>query len=168
MMRYSEEDNGQVDQRLRREVEIWRTLNHKNVLPFIGLCDDLARWPALLSPFCGFGHVANYINKYPHASRDDLVIFCAWVDILLLIPTSQAYGVACGLHYLDEKNVIHGDLKVVRQQSVILKPEFPEFKFPSKMWSSTTEAFRVYAILVSPRSSTVPDLRLEVLEQFHI
>jgi serine/threonine protein kinase len=102
-MRYSEEDSWQVDRRLRREVEIWRTLKHKNVLSFIGLCDDLAPWPALLSPFCGFGHVANYINTHPYASRDDLVIFCAWVDILLLIPTSQAYGVACGLHYLDEK-----------------------------------------------------------------
>lgn len=82
MIRYSEEDSGQVDGRLRREVEIWRTLKHKNVLPFIGLCDDLAPWPALLSPFCGFGHVANYIKNHPHASRDDLVIFCAWVDIL--------------------------------------------------------------------------------------
>ncbi|KAJ7884959.1 kinase-like domain-containing protein [Mycena leptocephala] len=95
MIRYSEEDSGQVDRRLRREVEIWRTLKHKNVLPFIGLCDDLAPWPALLSPLCGFGHVANYIKNHPHASRNDL-----------------AYGVACGLHYLDEKNVIHGDLKV--------------------------------------------------------
>ncbi|KAJ7616883.1 kinase-like domain-containing protein [Mycena rosella] len=84
MIRYSEEDSGQVDRRLRREVEIWRTLKHKNVLPFIGLCDDLAPCPALLSPFCGFGHVANYIKNHPHASRDDL-----------------AYG-----------NVIHGDLKV--------------------------------------------------------
>ncbi|KAF8188162.1 kinase-like domain-containing protein [Mycena galopus ATCC 62051] len=94
MIRYSEEDSGQVDGRLRREVEIWRTLKHKNVLPFIGLCNDLAPWPALLSPLCEFGHVANYIKNHPHMSRDDL-----------------AYGVACGLHYLHEKNVVHGDLK---------------------------------------------------------
>ncbi|KAJ6492272.1 TKL/TKL-ccin protein kinase [Mycena sanguinolenta] len=97
-----EGDVDQLDRRLRREVEIWRRLNHKNVLPFIGVCDDIAPRPMLISIFCHFGHVGTYLKTHPSANRNELV-----------------YGVASGLHYLHENDVVHGDLK---QQNVLVDP----------------------------------------------
>ncbi|KAF7358680.1 Glycoside hydrolase family 76 protein [Mycena sanguinolenta] len=94
MIRASDGDGDQIDRRLRREVEIWRKLNHRNVLPFIGVCDDIAPRPMLISIFCHFGHVGTYLKSHPSANRDELV-----------------YGIASGLHYLHENDVVHGDLK---------------------------------------------------------
>jgi hypothetical protein len=61
-------------QRLKREVDVWGRLRHKNLLPFIGVCDDIAPWPVLISPFYKFGHVGNYLKKKPSTNRQDLVI----------------------------------------------------------------------------------------------
>lgn len=69
-----EGDVDQVDRRLRREVEIWRRLNHKNVLPFIGVCDNIAPRPMLISIFCHFGHVGTYPKTHPSANRDEPVL----------------------------------------------------------------------------------------------
>jgi hypothetical protein len=58
---------------MKREVDVWSRLKHRNVLPFIGVCDDLAPIPVLISPFYKFGHVAKYINNHPDVSREELV-----------------------------------------------------------------------------------------------
>ncbi|KAF7326109.1 TKL/TKL-ccin protein kinase [Mycena kentingensis (nom. inval.)] len=86
----------QVRRRLNREFRIWNTLRHKNVLPLLGLCEDLAgaAFPALVAPFCKFGHVGNYLEKRPWANRHELII-----------------GVGAGLQFLHESGVVHGDLK---------------------------------------------------------
>ncbi|KAJ6588967.1 kinase-like domain-containing protein, partial [Mycena capillaripes] len=81
--------------RLRREVDVWARLKHRNVLPFIGVCDDLAPWPVLISPFYKFGHVQTYLRKHPSTNRQNLV-----------------RGVASGLQYLHAHDIVHGDLKV--------------------------------------------------------
>ncbi|KAJ7703448.1 kinase-like domain-containing protein [Mycena metata] len=83
--------------RIIREANVWSNLKHENVLPFIGVCDDvrIAPCPVLISPFCGFGHVGRYLNKNPSADRDHLVC-----------------GVASGLKFLHDKDIVHGDLKV--------------------------------------------------------
>ncbi|KAJ7850119.1 kinase-like domain-containing protein, partial [Mycena leptocephala] len=82
-------------QRLRREVDVWSRLKHKNILPFIGVCDDLAPSPVLISPFYKFGHVGTYLKKNPFGNREELV-----------------RGIAAGLEFLHANNIIHGDLKV--------------------------------------------------------
>ncbi|KAJ7157580.1 kinase-like domain-containing protein [Mycena crocata] len=81
--------------RMKREVDIWSQLKHKNVLSFIGLCDDIAPWPVLISPFYKLGHVGTYLGKNPSANRQDLV-----------------RGVASGLQYLHLRDIVHGDLKI--------------------------------------------------------
>ncbi|KAJ7850983.1 kinase-like domain-containing protein [Mycena leptocephala] len=83
--------------RLTREANIWGNLEHENVLPFIGVCDDsrIAPCPVLISPFCGFGHVGRYLRKNPSANKDYLVC-----------------GVASGLKFLHDNDIVHGDLKV--------------------------------------------------------
>ncbi|KAJ7666113.1 kinase-like domain-containing protein [Mycena polygramma] len=98
MIRMSDDGSGNLEEvlrRLRREVDVWTRLKHQNVLPFIGVCDDLAPWPVLISPFYKLGHVQTYLKKHPSTSRQNLV-----------------QGVASGLQYLHAHDIVHGDLKV--------------------------------------------------------
>ncbi|KAJ6521091.1 kinase-like domain-containing protein [Mycena vulgaris] len=98
MIRVSDDGSGHLDdvlRRLKREVNVWRRLRHKNILPFIGVCDDVAPLPVLISPFYKFGHVGTYLKRHPTVDRNDLVC-----------------GVASGLQFLHRNDVIHGDLKV--------------------------------------------------------
>ncbi|KAJ6580532.1 kinase-like domain-containing protein [Mycena vulgaris] len=98
MIRVFDDGTGQLEdvtRRLRREVEVWSRLKHKNILPFIGACDDLAPTPVLISPFYKFGHVATYLRKHPEINRRDLVL-----------------GIASGFEFLHASDIIHGDLKV--------------------------------------------------------
>nr|GAT49249.1 glycoside hydrolase family 76 protein [Mycena chlorophos] len=81
--------------RMDREVRVWSTIAHPNILPFLGVCNDLASWPVLVSPFCEFGHIGDYLARFPDADRHALTV-----------------GAATGLEYLHNQGVIHGDLKV--------------------------------------------------------
>ncbi|KAF5359886.1 hypothetical protein D9756_002941 [Leucocoprinus leucothites] len=87
---------------LNREAIVWHKLKHENVLIFLGLAPDLGRLeacPALISPYCTNGTVGDYIriSNPPVETRVSLV--------------REILGVARGLEYLHEQNVIHGDLK---------------------------------------------------------
>ncbi|KAJ7628860.1 kinase-like domain-containing protein [Roridomyces roridus] len=85
---------GRVRKRLEREARVWGQMKHPNLHPFIGIYDIGAPFPALLSPFCKFGNIQNYLEKYPLANRNMLV-----------------QGVASGLKHLHEHGIVHGALK---------------------------------------------------------
>jgi len=84
----------QTTRRLRRETWIWRSLSHKNVLPFLGLCSGIGPSPAMISPLCVNGDIHRYLVSNPQVDRLAVTI-----------------GVACGLEYLHSKDVVHGNLK---------------------------------------------------------
>ncbi|KAJ6573535.1 kinase-like domain-containing protein [Mycena vulgaris] len=78
-----------------REALVWQTLEHKYVLPLIGI--DRESFPSsfcMVSPWMKRGTLLKYLNEN---GRDDL-------DKMLL-------QVAEGLAYLHSMNVVHGDLR---------------------------------------------------------
>ncbi|KAF9442315.1 kinase-like protein, partial [Macrolepiota fuliginosa MF-IS2] len=81
---------------LNREAQAWKDLNHPNILKFLCFDWKSGRFdlPAFVSPYCENGTVRQYVNDNPKADK-------------LFIIT----GVAQGLKYLHEKDVVHGDLK---------------------------------------------------------
>ncbi|KAJ7861161.1 hypothetical protein B0H13DRAFT_1900630 [Mycena leptocephala] len=74
IIRVSDDSSGQLQDilgRLRREADVWSRLKHKNILPFFGVCEDLAGapTPVLISPFYKSGHVGTYLRKHPNTNR---------------------------------------------------------------------------------------------------
>jgi len=62
--------------RLHHEVGLWNSLSHENVLPILGICADKSVWPAIISPFCKYGHVLEYLVTHPGVDR--LQILSYW------------------------------------------------------------------------------------------
>ncbi|KAF9445862.1 kinase-like protein [Macrolepiota fuliginosa MF-IS2] len=84
---------------LYRETAVWQTLNHPNVLRFLGLAPDLGMFgcPALISAFCGSGTVEQYLERSMGHT---------YIDRLSIIR-----GVAEGLKYLHERDIVHDDIR---------------------------------------------------------
>ncbi|KAJ7067449.1 kinase-like domain-containing protein [Mycena amicta] len=100
----SPEQQQEILRRMQREAKVWSQLKHKNILTFIGVYDLLnAPWPVLVSPYHKLGNIKRYIGEHPKADRNALVL-----------------GVACGLQFLHENNVVHGDLKA---QNIVVDEE---------------------------------------------
>ncbi|KZS87933.1 kinase-like protein [Sistotremastrum niveocremeum HHB9708] len=86
-------------QKMRTEMEIWSSLHHPNILPFEGYyfysmgssTDSLF---SLVSPWMSNGTAVQYIHQHPEIDRLHIM-----------------YGVAEGLMYLHQHNIIHADLK---------------------------------------------------------
>ncbi|KDQ08816.1 hypothetical protein BOTBODRAFT_118116, partial [Botryobasidium botryosum FD-172 SS1] len=83
-------------QRMQREMNVWRNLNHPNILPFIGWC-ILGSKSCMVSPWMENGDALKYVRRRPQANR-----------LWMLVQVGE------GLHYLHTRPrnpVIHGDLK---------------------------------------------------------
>ncbi|KAF5353078.1 hypothetical protein D9758_008757 [Tetrapyrgos nigripes] len=94
-------DRANIDKFLKeflKEAILWRQLDHPNVLPFLGLyfLDDTQERICLISPMMDNGTVIQYLENQADESIDRAVL---------------VYDVSCGLSYLHEMKVVHGDLK---------------------------------------------------------
>ncbi|KAF9441820.1 kinase-like protein [Macrolepiota fuliginosa MF-IS2] len=96
-MRVSHEDPIEIKRRLIIETAVWVDLDHPNILKFLGLAPDLGSYgvPALVSPYCEKGTVDDYLRLHPNTNTKLFII----------------KGVASGLQYLHQRDVVHGNLK---------------------------------------------------------
>ncbi|KAG6827642.1 hypothetical protein H0H92_011008 [Tricholoma furcatifolium] len=81
-------------ERWNREMQVWKSLSHPNILPFIGVTRNIASpTPGLVSPWMEKGNIAQYLTTTPSVDRLQLM-----------------KSVALGMMYLHENKVVHGDL----------------------------------------------------------
>ncbi|KAJ3556826.1 hypothetical protein NM688_g1803 [Phlebia brevispora] len=80
-------------QGFHHEVKMWSELHHPNVLLLYGACLE-AETPFLLTKYCKFGTVRQYVAVHSDADRMKL-----------------SHEVAAGLAYLHTKGIVHADVK---------------------------------------------------------
>lgn len=92
----SPETQRKYAKRLDKEYGLWALLRHPNVLPLFGLIDDEAiPSTGIVSLHCTLGDLLAFFSDPTRASVNRLPI---------------VKGIAEGLTYMHEKNVVHGDL----------------------------------------------------------
>jgi len=85
----------EIEQRVKREIAVWRPLDHPNVTQFLGIVHLGERMPpCMVSPYLRRNDLLAYIERYPE------------------LKLAKAQEVAAGLKYLHSKMIVHGDLKV--------------------------------------------------------
>ncbi|KAJ3052559.1 hypothetical protein HK097_006057 [Rhizophlyctis rosea] len=85
-----------------REVETWYPLRHANVLLLYGACINTEQ-PFMVSPYMPNGTILDYLQNLRITDETDL----------LSIRTRILYHVSCGMQFLHDRHVTHGDLKGV-------------------------------------------------------
>ncbi|KLO13898.1 kinase-like protein [Schizopora paradoxa] len=91
------DDNPSFAKRLAREIKVWASLAHENVLPFLGFFSGKSnKMPRLVSEWMEDGTMTDYMKTFPRCSLQTL---------------KMLHGIASGLAYLHEMGVIHADLK---------------------------------------------------------
>lgn len=96
---------------IRREIKIWKSLRHTNVLELYGASSACGDPPwFFVSPYLKNGSLVNYLKGVAAASgvgRRETDNRDPDVDMLKMM-----YEIAKGMAYLHENDVLHGDLKV--------------------------------------------------------
>ncbi|KAF8174503.1 kinase-like domain-containing protein [Mycena galopus ATCC 62051] len=97
-LRHEHHDDVRRWERVCRRYSALSRVNHRNILPSIGLYQlpvSISQYPVSIAPFCKFGSVLDYVGNHPDAGRYSLVV-----------------GVARGLQYLHDMDIVHGDIKL--------------------------------------------------------
>ncbi len=128
-----------------RELRIWSSLDHPNVLPLLGYV-MYGDYPALVSRWMVNGSLRNYIEMFPDTSvirmvRGSSIIFLVLVPYSLLI---KARGTANGLLYLHNQDIIHSDMKSViffhlQKHDYVLKLKHNPFEIDNILVSDSGE-----------------------------
>ncbi|KAH9967849.1 hypothetical protein BC827DRAFT_1168576 [Russula dissimulans] len=90
---YPRNQSRAAQERFRRQVEIWRTLRHPNILQLLGIA-YIGDSVYSVSPYMEFGHVKEYLKDHPGVNR-----------VLLL------GEIASATEYLHTNGIIHGDIQ---------------------------------------------------------
>lgn len=85
--------HGSLPEDIERELSIWKSLEHQNILPLLGHCHLYGRYVALVSPWLRGGTV----DKSRMKTRGE--------ELRMIT------GLAQGLAYMHNRGIVHGDVK---------------------------------------------------------
>ena len=106
-------DRTDLFQQFCKEVVLWSTLNHPNVLKLLGVQEGMeAETFASVSEWMEHGNIIMYIKKHP-VNRLDLVSKRHLSSAFPTKTQQQLHDAAQGLKYLHSAGLSHGDLKGV-------------------------------------------------------
>ena len=95
-----------------REMIIWTSLKHDNVLPCLGFAEH-NNLPALVSEWMENGNIIDYLTKNDDVDRVIVVCVSSLKLRGLSLTLEKAKGVASGLEYIHNEGIVHSDLKGV-------------------------------------------------------
>ena len=100
-------------QQFCKEVVLWNTLSHPNVLKLAGIQGDMEKGQFItVSEWMAHGNIMEFIGEN-HVNRLELVRGLAFPAVSFTKTQRQLHGAAQGLKYLHSANLTHGDLKGV-------------------------------------------------------
>jgi len=97
---------------LAKEAVGWKWLQHENILPFLGVMLESPRF-SIISERMENGNIVEFVRAHPDHNRLRLVSGGSRFILQLYRSSGQLIGVATGLEYLHEHDIVHGDLKGV-------------------------------------------------------
>ena len=66
MFRSNDHQKSSIEQRMRREVAVWRYLDHPNVAKFLGIAHlEPGRPPGVVSPYMEQNNILAYLAQHP-------------------------------------------------------------------------------------------------------
>ena len=113
MAHFSTPGSSQIPQTFHRVTVTWKHLTHPNIVPLLGATINP---PQLISDRMPGGYLTKYIASHPDMDRTCLASDVSALLYETLTPL-QLSDVAEGLRHLHSRNMIHGDLKGVRDYS---------------------------------------------------
>ncbi|KAF9231203.1 kinase-like domain-containing protein [Melanogaster broomeanus] len=83
--------------KLRRELKVWAKLQHRNVVPLLGVVSGFGLLPGMVSPWFNNGSLSSYLARQEAAMNlaDRQRLLC---------------DIAAGLGYLHSQGIVHGDM----------------------------------------------------------
>ncbi|KAF8548050.1 kinase-like protein [Imleria badia] len=111
------DDINELTRKMRRELGLWRRLDHPNIVPFLGtVCGRYfgSDHPSMVAIWMPNGTLSEYIKKggttLSLLSRTRLVSAWHFVTLTGLQPIDvKINGTAAGLEYLHSQCIVHGD-----------------------------------------------------------
>ncbi|KAJ7160881.1 kinase-like domain-containing protein [Mycena filopes] len=120
------EELRRIRSKFSREALVWRSLQHRHILPFLGI--DQNNYPSslcMVSPWMEHGTILNYLKRHGRANVDELL-----------------YEIAQGLEYLHSRKIVHGDLRganiLINEESSACLADFGLSDFTDATASNST------------------------------
>lgn len=86
------------DELLFKELSIWKSVAHSNIIPLQDIIEYDHEYLLLVSEYCGYGNLLEYINRHPSGLDEDVTRYLFT-------------HVAKAVQHLHHNGIVHRDLK---------------------------------------------------------